>query len=431
MSNATTKMSMRHVLLIVTGIMLTFGCSALTFSTWTNFQPVVTEAMGLYTPEGKLNTAPFALYITVLYLTMTIASPFAGKLIQKMDIRIILSVSAALVGCAFLLMSVYTEIWQFYISGVMLGLGEISILWLALPTLLNRWFAKNSGFFLGICMAMTGIGGAIWNSLFTALNHSGVAYAQIYMVWGVIALATSLPFTLFCIRSYPEEVGLKPYGQTADSGEGGVVKQAGLSAAKAMKNPVFYILFIYAGLVNFLTIIAPQFPSYMKSLGAAGAVSYDVAVVGGIMSVAVMIVQAVSKIAMGGFADRNARTTMTVAFFAGISGILLVWLGAQTEALLYAGAVIYGFFFASAVVLCPIAVKTIFGTREYAEIWSRISVFINLMGAFAATIWAFLGSNYGYSIVFIVGLVAHVVVISCGLYAFSKREQIKAEWTTE
>ncbi|MDY3128529.1 MAG: MFS transporter, partial [Berryella intestinalis] len=109
MSNATTKMSMRHVLLIVTGIMLTFGCSALTFSTWTNFQPVVTEAMGLYTPEGKLNTAPFALYITVLYLTMTIASPFAGKLIQKMDIRIILSVSAALVGCAFLLMSVYTE----------------------------------------------------------------------------------------------------------------------------------------------------------------------------------------------------------------------------------------------------------------------------------------------------------------------------------
>lgn len=194
MSTATqkAKMSSRHVLLIITGIMLTFGCSALTFSTWTNFQPVVSEAMGMVTSTGAIDTAPFALYITVLYLTMTVVSPMAGKLIQKMDIRIILSVSAALVGIAFILMSIYTEIWQFYISGVLLGLGEISILWLAIPTLMNRWFKKSAGFFIGICMAMTGVGGAIWNSLFTALNSSGTSYQTIYLIWGIVALATSL-----------------------------------------------------------------------------------------------------------------------------------------------------------------------------------------------------------------------------------------------
>lgn len=422
-------MSARHVLLIVTGIMLTFGCSALTFSTWTNFQPVVTEAMGLYTADGSLNTAPFALYITVLYLTMTVASPVAGKLIQKMDIRIVLSVSAALVGIAFILMSLYTEIWQFYISGVLLGLGEISILWLALPTLLNRWFAKNSGFFLGICMAMTGIGGAIWNALFTALNASGVPYTQIYLMWGVIALATSLPFTLFCIRSHPEDVGLAPYGAELASDAAAPEKPRGLSAKSAMRNPVFYILFVYAGCVNLLTVIAPQFPSYMRSLGATGAVAYDVAVVGGIMSVAVMIAQAISKVAMGGFADKNARVTMIAAFAAGAGGILLVWFGVGSEIMLYAGACVYGFFFASAVVLCPIIVKAIFGTREYAEIWSRINVFINLMGAFGATIWALLGSNFGYGAVFGVALVFQVVCVVCGLAAFSRQKQIKAQWT--
>ncbi|MEG1512252.1 MAG: MFS transporter [Raoultibacter sp.] len=422
------KMSTRHVLLIITGIMLTFGCSALTFSTWTNFQPVVSEAMGQLTADGKVNTAPFALYITVLYLTMTVASPLAGKLIQKMDIRLILSVSAALVGCGFLLMSVYTEIWQFYISGVLLGLGEISILWLAIPTLLNRWFKKSAGFFIGICMAMTGVGGAIWNSLFTALNTSGTPYQTIYLIWGVIALVTSLPFTLFCIRSTPEECGLQPYG--AEIAEDGTVEKAkGLSSALAMKSPVFYAVFIYAGLINFLTIIAPQFPSYMKSLGAAGTVAYDVAVVGGIMSVAVMIAQAISKVAMGGFADKNARTTMIAAFVAGVAGILLVWLGAQQEFLLYAGACVYGFFFASAVVLCPIVVRQIFGTREYPEIYSRVSVFVNLMGAFGATIWAFLGSNFGYTSVFIFGLVMQVVVVSLGLYAFANAKKIKAQWT--
>ena len=406
-------MSSRHILLIVTGIMLTFGCSALTFSTWTNFQPVVSEAMGSFTADGALNTAPFALYITVLYLTMTIVSPLAGKLLQKMDIRIILSVSAALVGVAFILMSIYTDIWQFYISGVLLGLGEISILWLAIPTLMNRWFKIRAGFFIGICMAMTGVGGAIWNSLFTALNSSGVSYQTIYLI---------------CIRSTPEEVGLLPYGAEV-AADGTVEKPRGLSAAKAMKSPVFYAVFIYAGIINLLTIIAPQFPSYMRSLGAAGTVAYDVAVVGGIMSVAVMVAQAISKVAMGGFADKNAKTTMIAAFVAGVAGILLVWLGVQTEIMLYVGACIYGFFFASAVVLCPIVVRQVFGTREYSEIYSRVSVFVNLMGAFGATIWAFLGSNFGYTSVFIMGLVLQVVVLLCGLYAFSKQKGIQAEWT--
>lgn len=423
-------MSKWHVMLIITGVMLTFGCSALTFSTWTNFQPVVSQALGQFTADGKVNTAPFALYITFLYLTMTIASPFAGKLIQKIDIRIVLTVSASLVGIAFILMSMYTAIWQFYISGVLLGLGEISILWLALPTLLNRWFAKNSGMWLGICMAMTGVGGAIWNSVFTALNAGGTPYTTIYLIWGIAALATSLPFTIFCIRSRPEDVGVLPYGAGEGAGDAAAsIKPRGLSAAKAMKMPVFYILFFYAGFVNLLTIVAPQFPSYMRALGAAGSVVYDVAVIGGIMSVVVMIAQAISKVAMGGFADRNTRTAVLAAFVAGVVGILLVWFGVQVPGLLYTGAAIYGFFFASAVVLCPIVVKHIFGTREYAEIWSRISVFVNLMGAFGATIWAFLGSNFGYSAVFAVAIVFQVLCVIFGMIAFSQENKVHAEWT--
>ena len=155
----------------------------------------------------------------------------------------------------------------------------------------------------------------------------------------------------------------------------------------------------------------------------------DVAVVGGVMSVAVMVAQAISKVAMGGFADKNAKVTMITAFVAGVAGILLVWLGVQSEIALYAGACIYGFFFASAVVLCPIVVRQVFGTREYSEIYSRVSVFVNLMGAFGATIWAFLGSNFGYDSVFIVGIVGQVVVLLCGLYAFGKQKSVQAQWT--
>ena len=45
-----------------------------------------------------MEVTAFAMYVTVMYLTMTFASPFAGKLLQTMDIRILLSASAALVA---------------------------------------------------------------------------------------------------------------------------------------------------------------------------------------------------------------------------------------------------------------------------------------------------------------------------------------------
>lgn len=109
-------------------------------------------------------------------------------------------------------MSFSNTIVLFYVAAVMLGLGEITILWLAIPTLINRWFVERAGFFIGLCMAFTGIGGAIWSAVFTALTASGVDFHTIYLIWGVIALVTSLPFTLFCVRNSPEDCGLAPYG---------------------------------------------------------------------------------------------------------------------------------------------------------------------------------------------------------------------------
>ncbi|MFR5194345.1 MAG: hypothetical protein ACLTEX_03245 [Eggerthella lenta] len=47
-------------------------------------------------------------------------------------------------------MSFSNTIVLFYVAAVMLGLGEITILWLAIPTLINRWFVERAGFFIGL-----------------------------------------------------------------------------------------------------------------------------------------------------------------------------------------------------------------------------------------------------------------------------------------
>ena len=365
------KMSVRHMLVVLTGIMITFGCSALCFSTWGLFQPVVAEGLGV-------ETTAFAMYVTVMYLTMTVASPFMGKLLQTVDIRIILSVSACLVGGAFLLMSVSNEIWMFYLAAV-----------------------------------------------FTGLRAGGMDFHTIYLIWAVIALVTSLPFTLFCVRSKPEDCGLAPYGASVVAGQA-PAKPTGLSAAAAMKTPAFYFVCVFAGLINIAVLIAMQFTTYTKSLTD---VAFDVLVVGGVMTTVMMVGQALFKLILGVVADRNAKGALVFAFVCGVAGVLLCWFGIASEYILYSGAFIFGAFYATAVVLVPVIVRQSFGSRDYSVIYSRVSTVFNLIAAFASMIWAWIGSSFGFNAVFIVGLVLLVLILLLGFYTFANAKKFKSQWT--
>lgn len=414
----TDKMGVKHVLVILTGIMITLGCSALVFSTWSAFQAVVPEVLGV-------ETATWAFYVTVLYFVEALSAPFIGRLFAKYDIRVVLSASAILVGGGFLLISVFKSMWVFYIAGAMMGLAEVGLLWLAVPALCNSWFNQKAGTIQGLCMAFTGIGGALWLQVFNALYASGngMDVWSIYMVWGLIALVTSLPFTIFCIRKTPQEAGVLPYGKPSVATGG---KAVGISASKAMKSPVFYAVFLFAGIINLLTIVAQQFPSYTKSLTD---VTFDALAVGVMMSTVMMVAQAVCKLALGVSADKSPKISFFAAFATGVIGVLLVWFGTGSEIMLYAGSAVYGFFFASCVVLVPIVVRQIFGTREYTDIYSRISLFVNLLGGLGSTIWAFIGGSFGYPAVFTVALALLVVVLLLGMYSFANAKSVQKEWT--
>ena len=115
------------------------------------------------------------------------------------------------------------------------------------------------------------------------------------------------------------------------------------------------------------------------------------------------------------------------ALIAGMS-VLLVWFGTGSAMILYAGSAVYGFFFASCVVLVPILVRQLFGQREYPQIYSRVSMFVNIVGAVGAPFWAFFG-DMSYSILFTVAIVLMVVVLLLGIFCFGKMKGLQADWT--
>ena len=405
-------MSVRHILIVISGIMITFGCSALVFSTWSAFQAVVPEQLGV-------DTATWALYITVLYLAEAFSAPFIGKLLAKTDIRIVLSVSALLVGLGFILISIVKTLWIFYVAGLMMGLGEVGLLWLAVPTLCNKWFNKNSGTIIGACMAFTGIGGAIWLQVFNALNASGMDIWTIYMIWGIAALVTSLPFTLLCIRSTPEECGCLPYGapQTASG------KPAGLDAGKAMKSVAFYAVFLLAGIINLLTIVAQQFPKYTKSLDDGTGTMLAVGVT---MATVMMASQAICKLALGVCADKNSKVSFLAACATGIIGVLLVWFGTGSTMVLTPA--LPSTASSSPAASCsfhpgPSAVRP---ARVPRDLLPRVHVRQHRR-RYRCSVLGPVRQNY--LMLFTVAIVLLVVVLLLGIFCFGKMKGLQEQWT--
>jgi len=154
-----------------------------------------------------------SLYMTIVYLTEVVLSAPVGRLLQRFDMRIVCTAAACSTSLGFAAMSFYTELWQWYLSGVLIGFGEITLLWLMVASLLNRWFSKRLGLVIGLSYAMTGVGGAVLNLVGQFLLGADLSgWREVYLVLGLVAFALSVPFTLFAIRSHPEDVGLKAYG---------------------------------------------------------------------------------------------------------------------------------------------------------------------------------------------------------------------------
>ena len=72
-------------------------------------------------------------------------------------------------------------------------------------------------------------------------------------------------------------------------------------------------------------------------------------------------------------------------------------------------------------------VVELFGQREYPEIYSRVSMFVNIVGAIGAPFWALFGKNY--PMLFTVAIVLLVVVLLLGIFCFGKMKGLQEQWT--
>jgi len=408
-------LTIRHVLVVATGILCLFGPAALSINTWSVFLVPVTQSLGI-------SSGDFTFYVTLLFLAAAASSPIAGNLMQKVDLRIVISAAAALCSIGIFLCQFYTEAWQFYVSGVLQGMGICVILFLTPSTLVSRWFNVHNGLLIGICAAMSGAGAVVWTML-AGFIIDGSGWREAYLVFGIACAAISLPATLFCIRSYPEDIGLKPYGPprddlpTASVGGEGAPERPGIAAKDAFRMPVFYTLMITFMLTNATAQLGNYLPTYLyhlADLGQAGLTAATVVIMASVIAACLQAAHAVAKIALGQVVDHSNVLALVIGCGCGFAGILFVWQGYFSQPFVYAGAALFGVHFAMTNVLGPSFTLRLFGPREYTKIYSRITTVMNLMPAAALVVFSAL-SEASWDLLFITVLAIIAIVFATGM----------------
>ena len=306
-----------------------------------------------------------SLYMTIVYLTEVVLSAPVGRLLQRFDMRIVCTAAACSTSLGFAAMSFYTELWQWYLSG----------------------------------------------------------WREVYLVLGLVAFALSVPFTLFAIRSHPEDVGLKAYGAVLEPSvaqvDGAGDALPGIPAKQAFRKWYFFAL-VFAGCMANIGGIFPQhFTTYYQSfvavdretLQAVGALM----VMSGTLEAFTMAGMAGGKVLIGALESRSIQLALVIGCVGGFLGLSGIWIGGEAVILpvLFGGGMLYGLIYPFVTTLLPYLTRLIFGSKDYDRIYSVVLIPVNLVGAFAASGLALIYQNAGWDAFFIVGL-ASIVVIYLG-----------------
>lgn len=361
--------------------------------------------------ELGIDIGKFGLYMSLNFLFSTLTLSFAGRLMERYSARVILTISSAVAGLSLMAMSQFDALWQFYITGALFGITLAFLLYLGFPTLLNRWFKSRMGIFIGICSAGSGIGGVLFNPIggYLITNYG---WRTTYLIFGAMILLLVTPVLALFLRDYPKDKGLKPYGTTATAVTDSQPRNqdTGIEYAKAIRMPVFYGLVVFAFLLNAAATLNVFIPAYVQSI------HFSIEEASFVAS-AVMVGVTVGKVALGMINDRSTNWGVAATIGFGVTGLALLLMGHIGITVSISGGFLFGWAYAGVSVQTPLLVRSVFGNRNYARIYSNVSMAIAVGGAIAAGGWGLLSDATSFGFILTAGIVFLIVSGGIGLYA--------------
>jgi len=397
LSEITKKKKIHHAWLVL------IGCCFLEFGTLGG----LLDAAGVFfvpvCEDLGFARADLSFYITVYLLSSVLAMPLVARWLPKYDTKKLLTGCILLTCAAMACMSFYTELWQWYISGIVYGFAGSFLFMMSAPILINNWFKKRRGLALGVGMSFSGIGGAVLSPVFAGIIEA-VGWRTGYLLAALIVLVLVLPWTLFVFEYKPENMGLKPYGWTkeddlvtAELQEAHV--QPGVPAKVAVRTLPFICLFMFAGLIPYFGGFNIHLPGHGVAVGLSP-------VVAATLISAVMLGNLVEKLIVGWLNDRvGVEFTVNIQLAMVALGLIGFLVAGNNLILLYMAAFFFGAQNSLVSVSTPMIIRQLFGNKDYVKILAYARIGMGLIGGLGPLTIGMVYDNFGaFAPAFVIGI---------------------------
>ncbi len=386
------------------------------------------NSAGLFlTPITKdlgIGLGSLTLYFSVSAVVTMIFLPIGGKMMAKYDTRILLIVAIILQAGAFTMFGLMKSVWGWYLFAIPLAVGGVFITVIAGPVLINQWFKKSNGLALGILSAAGGILGAVAQPVVGGLIAER-GWGASYIIVGITVIIIVVPIIMLFIKKSPQDKGLLPYGMgvTKQNGQGteNETSEKGVEMKVARKSIAFYALMVFFLLVTSIASFSMHIPTYLMNKG------FDVTFAGNVMGT-YMIGVLFGSLIIGFLTDRiGSKITSIFAMGAGLIAILLLLFSGTSTAIISVAVILFGFISSSIGTLGPALTSSLFGNKEYSQIYSTASLGLAVASIIALPAYGYVFDFTGsytpvlYAIIFM--LVINIISVVIAFKSKKKMEQ--------
>ncbi|MBX7111169.1 MAG: MFS transporter [Dehalococcoidia bacterium] len=291
-------------------------------------------------------------------------APFVGLLLEWIGPRRMSIVGVFVVAGGLLFMAQMHALWEFYVSSMVVALGQSMGGVTPFSTTIVRWFRRSRGRAMGVLFSGNALGYGMAPVMAFFIVHYGWRVALVVAASAIVLVGTPLAFV---IRPRPEDHGLLPDGDLAPSeaaAPGTALEESGMTVAETVRTPAFYLLMLAmtVGAPTQSALIVFQVPVLEHAGYSAG--------VAALLAAGYGLVQAPVRLVVGGIADRiGRRRAYAWCFLLQAAG--LVVFASMDSSRVWLVPLFYGTYALGHALFTTLFLTTVadyFGTRRFASL---------------------------------------------------------------
>lgn len=322
-----------------------------------------------------------SIYYTIRFFAQAATVGITSKLFLEKKPKVVMTALAAIGSAAYIAMYFYSHIWQWYISGILVGICMSCVL-VVIPVILNNWFKVKTGLIIGIAMAASGLSGAVFTPLISKIIVA-TGWRKASVITGIVAFFMIVIPTVLLLNITPEEIGMKPYGwEYINDG----VEAKSVNLGKSYNVPKSMLILTTSSLIIacVMTQFGNQLPIFASSL------KYPISV-GATVASCSMVGNVLGKLLTGALADKIGifPAVNFNSILIAVSMIVLMFSG-SSPFVMYTGSVLYGLVFSMATTVPPLVYMSVYGATGYSKHLSKFQSFNSINMAISSSLLPYL-----------------------------------------